>query len=132
MHTIVFVTMTVFLIGCQGSDNGKGEAPCLDCLPSKSFSIDYSLPELKVAVHGRKMGTPDATIVDAYLKGQEVNGLIDRLEVVATGTEGGATYCVLLSDEDSRKIVLDDLQRIQTDPEETSYELSSLTGSCTP
>lgn len=87
---------------------------------------------MEASVYGRKMGTPDATIIDSYLKGQVVNNRIDRLEVLSTGIEGGATYCVQILDNLNRRIILDDLQSIQTDKLETSYSLISQTESCMP
>jgi len=96
------------------------------CAPPRTFNIDQAKSDFVVDVFGRSMGTPDWQTVDDFLKAKKSSGAIDELTVLATGIEGGASYCVVVNSNANRLEVLDELQRLSTDLEETVYSVNSV------
>jgi hypothetical protein len=72
------------------------------------------------------MSTPDYYQVNAYLEAKTSAGVIDHLEMIARGIEGGAGYCVEIENRGTRAAVLEELSKIETSPLETSYSLISV------
>lgn len=116
------------LVGCQGMEQKRElvEDACPYSSCRRSFLIDKSKSEFIVTVYGCKMGTPDWGTVDEYLREAKNLGHIDWLEVLATGIEGGAEYCVGVYDFIERRKVLDELQAIHTDRDLTMYHIYSV------
>ena len=123
---LLILGLTVGLVACNNSNNRNPEVDdCVGCAAPRTFSIDETKSEFYVSVFGRKMGTPDWGTIDGFLQDKKSSGDIDELVVVATGIEGGAAYCVAVSDEAVRAAILFELQQISTDLEETAYKVES-------
>ena len=71
------------------------------------------------------MGTPDWEYIDEYLRSKLSHGEIDELTLLATGIEGGASYCVVVSKDSVRAEILNALQQIPTDVNETIFSIES-------
>lgn len=125
---LLILGLIVGLVGCSDSNNNGSPKvdDCVGCAPPRTFSIDETKPEFVVDVFGRKMGTPDWGTIDDFLQAKKSSGDIDELTVLATGIEGGASYCVVVSDNTVRTEILDELQQISTDLEETAYSVESV------
>lgn len=120
------VLLSCLAVSCKERDSQKLTDDCASCPESRLFSIDESKSNFVVDVFGRKMGTPDWQTIDEFLTEKLNSNEIDSLTVLGIGFEGGASYCVIVSDESSRTAVLNQLQGISTDLEETSYRIESV------
>lgn len=126
----IFVLSFALILSACGSNNSNNGNPktddCVGCAPPRQFSIDAGKSEFVVNVFGRMMGTPDAQAIDNFLQAKTSSGQINQLTVLATGTEGGASYCVAVHDQATRTALLNELQQITTDLVETAYSIESM------
>lgn len=128
MRNSIFLFFILVLLACNESNKkytGPDVDDCVGCAPPRNFSIDQTKSEFVVNVFGRKMGTPDWQTIDNFLKAKRSSSDIDELTVLATGFEGGASYCVAVRDQTLRTAVLNDLQTIPTDLTETAFSIES-------
>jgi hypothetical protein len=126
----IFVLSFALILSACGSNTSNNGNPktddCVGCAPPRQFSIDAGKSEFVVNVFGRKMGTPDAQAIDNFLQAKTSSGQINQLTVLATGIEGGASYCVAVHDQSTRTALLNELQQITTDLVETAYSIESM------
>lgn len=122
--TLPSLFLLLALVACnESSDNSQDS--CTSCSEARVFNIDTSKEHFEVSVYGQTMGTPDLPTIEAFLLSDEASSYIDNVDLIATGIEGGATYCVTINDRLTRSIALNQLQLIPTDLDETLYKVES-------
>lgn len=94
---------------------------------TREFKIDSSKAGIVVSLFGVAMGTPDGEVISSILEMAQADGTITKSIELAQAIEGGLNECLEAPDGEKRQLLLNRLQKVQTNIQESNYIVESVT-----